>query len=59
MWHTIATAGMFYVILDYNIVQIVDTVEMPQEKRKIFVNFSTKTGAEILYGVEPNQDSAQ
>ena len=50
---------MFYIILGYNIADIVDTVEMPQGKLKLFVNFSTKTGAEILYGVEPNQDSAQ
>ena len=59
MWHTIATVGTFYVILGYKIAYIVDTIEMPHEKQKHFVNFSAKTGTEILNGVEPNQDSAQ
>ena len=51
--------AMFYIIVAYLTAQIVDTVEMPHEKRNFLVNFSTKTRTETLYGVEPNQDSAQ
>jgi len=58
MRHIIATVGTFYIILGYNTAQIVESVEMPHEKQKHFVNFSAKTGTEILNGVEPNQDSA-
>ena len=47
----IATVGQFYIILAKNIIKFAHSNQMRQKKRKLFLNFFTKTCTKITNDV--------